>query len=94
MDYYGWSCSYFLILLFFLHLGHCNTGFSNGGAEYDDENADFEGPRGYRGRGRGRGRRGSFGPGRGYGGDGYVNEESGGYYGGEYNAPPPQGYYG
>ncbi|KAM0873311.1 hypothetical protein ACQ4PT_038119 [Festuca glaucescens] len=67
-------------------------GFSNGGAEYDDENGEFEGPRGYPGRGRGRGRRGSFGPGRGYGGDGYVNGEAGGYYGGEYNAPP-QGYY-
>ena len=82
----------FLILLFSLHFDHCDIGFSNEGADYDDENGDFEGPRGYRGRGRGRGRRGSFGPGRGYAGDGYVNEEAGGYHGGEYNAPPAQGY--
>uniref|UniRef100_A0A453BZ63 DNA/RNA-binding protein Alba-like domain-containing protein n=1 Tax=Aegilops tauschii subsp. strangulata TaxID=200361 RepID=A0A453BZ63_AEGTS len=74
--------------------GRGRGGFSDGGADYDDENGDMEGPRGYRGRGRGRGRRGSFGPGRGYGGDGYgyVNEEAGGYHGMEHNGPPVQGY--
>ncbi|XP_062225649.1 uncharacterized protein LOC133924219 [Phragmites australis] len=70
-------------------------GFSNGGADYNDENGyPEEPPRGYRGRGRGRGRRVSFGPGRGYGGDGYAMEEAGGYDDAEYNAPPVQGYEG
>ncbi|OEL33465.1 hypothetical protein BAE44_0005516 [Dichanthelium oligosanthes] len=67
-------------------------GFSNG-VDYDDEFGEpEEAPRGYRGRGRGRGRHGgSFGPGRGYGGDAYPMEEAGGYDDG-YNAPPMQRY--
>nr|XP_025880675.1 ribonuclease P protein subunit p25 isoform X1 [Oryza sativa Japonica Group] len=69
-------------------------GFNN--EDYDDEHGDAEvpQPQGYRGRGRGRGRRGSFGPGRGYGGDGFAMEEAGGYDDGEPNAPPMQGHEG
>ncbi|KAJ1270989.1 hypothetical protein BS78_06G094400 [Paspalum vaginatum] len=75
--------------------GRGRGGFSNGGAEYDDEFGEpEEAPRGYRGRGRGRGRRGSFGPGRGYGGDGYAMEEAAGGYDDGYNAPPMEGYEG
>ncbi|XP_066349734.1 uncharacterized protein [Miscanthus floridulus] len=69
-------------------------GFSNGGVDYHDEFGEpEEAPRGYRGRGRGRGGRGSFAPGRGYGGDNYAMGEAGGYDDG-YNAPPMQGYEG
>lgn len=67
-------------------------GFSNGAVDYNDEFGEpEEAPHGNRGRGRGRGRRGSFGPGRGYGGDAYPMEEAGEYDDG-YNAPPMQGY--
>ena len=75
-----------------LHLDHCDVGFSNGGVDYHDEFGEpEEAPRGYRGRGRGRGGRGSFAPGRGYGGDNYAMDDAGGYDDG-YNAPPMQGY--
>jgi len=73
-------------------LDHYDIGFSNGGVDYHDEFGEpEEAPRGYGGRGRGRGGRGSFAPGRGYGGDNYAMEEAGGYDDG-YNAPPMQGY--
>ncbi|KAL5214075.1 hypothetical protein ABZP36_003227 [Zizania latifolia] len=65
-------------------------GFSN--EDYDDEHGNSEVPQGYRGWGRGRGRRGSFGPGRGYGGGGYAIEDSGGYDDVDPNAPPVQGH--
>jgi len=69
-------------------------GFSDGAVDYNDEFGEpEEAPHGNRGRGRGRGRRGSFGPGRGYGGDAYPMEEAGEYDDG-YNAPPMQGYEG
>lgn len=74
---------------FLIAFGYCDVGFSNGEVDYDDEFGEPE--EAPRGRGRGRGGRGSFGPGRGYGGDNYVMDEAGGYDDG-YNAPPMQGY--